>query len=191
MREWYAEPDSIADIDVEAFAYDAPFDRASDEPSEAAQVYEDSDVAPYYDDPYGYYEDDAYDDWGLEDDDDDLLEALEEALDEVEAEDALEALKERASPTRDVAELDPAPETVYRGAIDHFLGRPRPTAPRYSQIRARTLPATGGLELMLQDSLRRSREKIERWRIHGWAHDLPGAHLGARRATEDSTTTTH
>lgn len=186
MREWYAEPESFADIDLQAYAWDAPYDRpAPPEEPEPPQ----SDLQPVYDDdPYGFYEDD---DWAYEDDDDDLLEALEEALDEVEAEDRLEAIRERAAPRRDVAELVPEPETLYREAATALLGQPvRPEAPRYSRIRHRALPASGGLDRLLEESLRRARSNLERWRIHGWAHDLPGAHLGQRRPHRSETTHT-
>ena len=105
--------------------------------------------------------------FGFDDDDDgdDLLAALDEALDEVEAEARIELARSLACPQFDALELFPFADTAYRSAIAGFMGVRRGLrAPRYSQlIRANTVH-NPELSALLQYNLQRSRAFVERRR---------------------------
>ncbi|MCA9552464.1 MAG: hypothetical protein KC933_20690 [Myxococcales bacterium] len=170
-REWFARAPRAPEIDLELYAYDAPFDRPDAGEDAEEDTPEDSGAYALADQDFV----DDWDPWGDEEEDDDaLLAVLEEALDEVAEEERVAAIKAAASPEADTVEIAPEPGTLYRDAISALLGQPRrPSAPRYSQIAVRAAGREGPLEGLLQDSLLRARSSLERWRAKGWASDLP------------------
>ncbi len=98
-------------------------------------------------------------------DDEELLAALDEALDEVEAEARVEYARSLACPEDDALELTPMADTAYRSAISAFLGeREPPRAPRYTQLVRTYAVRDPELGTLLQVNLHRSRANVERRR---------------------------
>ena len=172
-REWFAGAPRAPEIDLEQYAYDAPFTRA--ERPEAEPEPEPEGSAEYALADQDFQDAPEWDPWGEgEDDDAELFAVLEEALDEVEQEERVAAIKAAASPEEDSVEILPGPGTRYRDAISTFMGQPRcPVAPRYSQVAVRAQRRDGALEDLLQQSLQRARTSLDRWKVKGWASDLP------------------
>lgn len=126
-REWFARAPRAPEIDLELYAYDAPFDRPDAGEDAEEDAPEDSGAYALADQDFV----DDWDPWGDEEEDDDaLLAVLEEALDEVAEEERVAAIKAAASPEADTVEIAPEPGTLYRDAISALLGQPRrPSAP--------------------------------------------------------------
>lgn len=97
-----------------------------------------------------------------EHDEEALLAALDEALDEIETEQRVEYARELATPEKDVSEIYwLQPDTAYRAMIDQSMGhryrdlpRPRPVKRINSQI------INVGLYGLLADNLHQSRSKL-------------------------------
>jgi hypothetical protein len=171
-REWFASAPRAPELDLEQYAYDAPWtrpERAEPEPASEANA------GAYALSDEDFEDDASWDPYGAEDEDDDdaLFAALEEALDEVEAEARLAAVKAAAAPEEDSWATLPGAGTAYRAAISTFLAQGRPRAPRYSQVGVRGAGRDGALDVLLQESLQRARSSLDRWRVKGWASDLP------------------
>jgi hypothetical protein len=103
-------------------------------------------------------------------DDDDLLAQLDAALDEIEEEARIEAVREVAAPSWDVDEIfAPSIEMSYRGIIDGFLGRRSRDLPRPEHRRSRRLPARDpDLSELLGASMARARSSLEKRRAKVW-----------------------
>ena len=113
-------------------------------------------------------EEDDWDDFFEDEDGEDLLAALDAALDEVEEEQRIEEVREIASPTHDRAEMSPTYESAYQSSIRRLMGersRPLPT-PMEARRKAPVLDA--GLNDLLQGSLERERRSMEHRRAHPW-----------------------
>lgn len=110
----------------------------------------------------------AYDEAAPQDGgEDELFGALGEALDEIEAEERAET-KESMAPTKDVVEIVPRGDTMYKAVTRSFIcstdpllsGRPRPVV-RPGQL---VTAVDGELEELLTISLSRARNALERRR---------------------------
>src|SRR5687767_14861414 len=103
-------------------------------------------------------------------DEDDLLAALDEALDELEAEQKIEAAREAASPAWDISEIvAPSNEALYRGIIDAFMGRRSRDLPRPDHHgRRRSSALNQDLSGLLGASMARARSSLERRRAKVW-----------------------
>jgi hypothetical protein len=107
-------------------------------------------------------------------DEDDLLAALDEALDELEAEQKIEAAREAASPAWDSLEITPSNEEMVRAIIDGFLGRrrdlPRPDHHHHHHHHGRRRMSALDRDLgeLLGASMARARSSLERRRARVW-----------------------
>ena len=106
---------------------------------------------------YAYEDEDGY----AEEDDEELFSALDEALDEIEAEARAEAILAVARPEHDHAEPIPGPTAQYRAHLGAFLGGRSPVrAPRYGEARADE-PEDEVLRRILMRGLHRARRSFD------------------------------
>lgn len=153
--------------DFSRYRYDAPF--ALDDPPDAEEEPFPDPPAPapyFYDGLYGEDEDEDEDDaLGR---DDELFGALDEALDEIEEEARVEAVRQIAIPEHDELAVHPEPERLYRKHLQNFLGGdPRLVAPRYTQICRRAPVEDAQLRDLLEDGQRRARMSREQRKAFG------------------------
>lgn len=105
---------------------------------------------------------------GEQDEDQNLLAALDAALDDIEEEEKADALKSAAAPLFDVSEVFlPSPEMTYRRHIDGFMGVRSRDLPRPAKRRKRKGVETELTDL-LSSSLERARSSLEQRRAKVW-----------------------
>lgn len=152
--------------DLSAFAYDAPWDRPQQEEEEAPPQTDEG--SAWGEEAFGFGDELSFDDDDDFLDDDDLYAALDQALDEIEQEQRVEAVKALATPEHDALEIAPAPDTLYRDQLKGMLGRhTRVRAPRYTEMQVRTTAQDPRLNALIDDGFRRARLSREQRRAVG------------------------